>query len=572
MIYKVVKKAVPRFKEGQVPFFKNINKACFCLFIFLLVGLLLLPFSVKCETAPKFLIIHLDAISSQNFFQYMEDGYLSNVKAVFESGHIISYGLSLYPGGTETTVPRLKEGLDNSTGGVSLGGYYDRDKERNIPKYKQYINIFSHIPRRAKASFIYGIPGLDVFMFLPLLNIPELLDSYNVIQFYWFTTDALGHFFGEDLYLSSIKRFDRYFGNLVQRLNLDEINLIIYCDHGMSFGQFVDTPQGEQIKRVAGSNYITYIHPNVYLKNPSEKDQVAQDIVLDSEIDFAFYRENPHRVVGYSVQGKMIFEEKEEGKIRYLYEGKDVFNYYTDGYQGDWLTALEWLSLTRESEFPAVPPNIYNFLLNEKAGDIVIVVNPPKIPIFSLPYPANHAGLTKTDLLVPILLRGKELEHLYNREEMWLHNLFTSIPTLSFDNIEPEREINTFSFWGSVKEGEYSGFELSLSPAYRWNVALRYEDEIYKGRFEYDLYSSYVIRLWTGAGLEYQAQYSHFEPFLQARLQMDFGKIQFNYGVQSNMYDLKNWEENRKELVYKINNRLSFNWHMPNRFGLSLHW
>jgi len=38
---------------------------------------------------------------------------------------------------------------------------------------------------------------------------------------------------------------------------------------------------------------------------------------------------------------------------------------------------------------------------------------------------------------------------------------------------------------------------------------------------------------------------------------MDFGKIRFNYGGQSYLNNLSHWEENRKEIVYKINNRLS---------------
>ena len=114
----------------------------------------------------------------------------------------------------------------------------------------------------------------------------------------------------------------------------------------------------------------------------------------------------------------MTFEGNEE-KIRYLFEGEDVFGYYISGYNGEWLTALDWLSLTKESRFPAVPPNIYRLLSNERVGDIVIVINPPKIPIFWLRYPANHAGVTDTDLMMPILLKGPQLEHLYEREEMW---------------------------------------------------------------------------------------------------------------------------------------------------------
>lgn len=545
------------------PYFKRISFIGIIPgFYILAIVIILLSFSVVGEASPKFLIFHLDAVSSQNFFRYMEEGYLPNLKAVFEDGHMIHHGLSLFPGGTETAIPHLKEGSDNSTGEVGLS-YYDRDKEQIISQNKNFLYLFSQLPRRARASFIYGAPGLDPFMFLPMLNIPELLETYGVIQFFWFTTDALGHIMGPKLYEASIRRFDRYFGNLVKKLNLDEVNLVIYCDHGMSFGRFINANQGKEIKRIVGNDLKVFVHPNVYLKDPDKKDQAARDIVLESEIDFAFYRENPHRVVGYSDQGKMIFEEK-EGKIRYLFEGEDVFGYYISGYNGEWLNALDWLSLTKESRFPAVPPNIYNFLLNKRAGDIVIVINPPKIPIFYFPYPANHAGVADTDLIIPILLKGPQLEHLYDREEMWLYNLYSSIPELSFENLEPSREKNSLSFWGG-NLGDYNlGFEISLSPAYRWNFGFHYSDDIYRSWLEYDLYSSYLMRLWTGAGLQYNGQ--NLNALVQARLQIDLGKIQLNYGGQ---FTREGWEINTKELVYQINDRLALEWLIPNGFGLS---
>ena len=531
------------------------------------VGIILILFnlsSLNCMASPKYLILHLDGVSSQNFFRYMENGDLPNIKAFFEEGHMIHHGLSLFPGGTEMAVPHLKEGTNNSTGGAGWS-YYDRGKEKKEPSYKVFLKMFSCIPRRAKACFIYGIPGLDPFMFLPLLNVPELLETYGVIQFYWFTTDALGHVMGPELYKASILRFDNYFGALVKRLNLDELNVIIYCDHGMSFGRHINAHQETEIERIVGDNLIMFLRPHVYLKNPDKKDENAKAIVSDSEIDFAFYRENPQRVIGYWDRGKMIFEES-KGKIRYLFEGEDALGYDDSGYQGEWLNDLEWLALTKKSKFPGVPPNIYNLLLNEKAGDIVIVINPPKIPIH-FPYPGNHAGLTNTDLMMPILLRGPQLEHLYTHEEMWLHRLYTSIPELHLEDNEPSREKHQLRLQQAGFAEDDINLSLSLSPAYRFRWTLDYAPEELRSFLEYDLYSSYLLRLWAGAGI--QTDYTRTTPFLQAHLQMDFGKIEYHCGWQ---YDREGWESLQKEIAYQLNDQLALEWHIPNGLGISYRW
>ncbi len=56
---------------------------------------------------------------------------------------------------------------------------------------------------------------------------------------------------------------------------------------------------------------------------------------------------------------------------------------------------------------------------------------------------------------------------------------------------------------------------------------------------------------------------------IQARLQIDLGKIQFNYGGQ---FTREGWEINTKELVYQINDRLALEWLIPNGFGMSFSW
>ena len=126
----------------------------------------------------------------------------------------------------------------------------------------------------------------------------------------------------------------------------------------------------------------------------------------------------------------------------------------------------------------------------------------------------------------------------------------------------------TFLVFGKAAIGEYnSGFEIFLSPAYRWNFGFHYSDDIYRSWFEYDLYSSYLMRLWTGAGLQYNGQ--NLDALVQARLQIDLGKIQLNYGGQ---FTQSGWEINTKEVVYQINNCLALEWLIPNGFGMSFCW
>ncbi len=66
------------------PYLKKVSSSGrFSIFCVLVIVIILLSFPVTGEASPKFLILHLDAVSSQNFFQYMEEGYLPNLKAVF---------------------------------------------------------------------------------------------------------------------------------------------------------------------------------------------------------------------------------------------------------------------------------------------------------------------------------------------------------------------------------------------------------------------------------------------------------------------------------------------------------
>ncbi|HOF03306.1 MAG TPA: alkaline phosphatase family protein, partial [Atribacterota bacterium] len=309
--YEPGMKQHPESEEKTFLTISTIKRASMVLFVVLFMVFLFLSGAIYAksvpEPKPKFLIVHLDAVSSPNFFQYMEDGYLSNLKAIFKEGHTIKYGLSLFPGGTEMIYPRLKQGLGNETGESVGWGYYDRAKEKVVSDLYTFSHLFSSLPRRARTSVIYGIPWMDTFMFLPMINIPQLLETYGVIELIWFATDATGHALNEKIYLDSIRRFDSYFGKMVKRLNLEEVNLILYCDHGMSFNNELYINHNSEIKRVVGEGLQAILFPNVYLKDVNLKEYYAQKIVQETEIDLAFFKENenPDCVTGYSPYGKV---------------------------------------------------------------------------------------------------------------------------------------------------------------------------------------------------------------------------------------------------------------------------
>ena len=95
--------------------------------------------------------------------------------------------------------------------------------------------MLKNIPRINRTNFIHGITGLDFLAGLSMYNIPTLLEKYGVLEFYWFATDSVGHIFGERMHLKKIYQFDRYLGRLNRIMDLSEVNLVLYSDHGMIY-------------------------------------------------------------------------------------------------------------------------------------------------------------------------------------------------------------------------------------------------------------------------------------------------------------------------------------------------
>lgn len=555
-------------KKNTVFLWSNICKRL--TFILCLLPLLLSP-SVQGEEA-KFILIHLDAIAASDFYEEMDRGNLPNLERFFEKEGAMLKGLTLFPGGTQMIVSRMKSGLSNRVGEPVGWGIYDPHKERMTGKREVFFQYAPSVQRRARECFINIYPLTEFQGWLSLNNLPYLLDTYNVLEFYWFTTDFYGHYLGERLHNASLRRFDYWFGVMTEQLPPYEVNVILYGDHGMSFSGKERIYYEGIIEESVGEKVLGSRYPNLFLKEEVHPREVAQRIGEIEEICLSFYQKSPTEVIGYHTRGTIYIHEDSSGHLSYTVEGWDYFGYYDEGYEGEYLNKDQWLLKTLDSSYPGAVVNIYNLVQNPQSGDVVNVVNPPRVPIDRLAtlYPfnqvggVNHTGVYHTDLLVPVLLRGPDLTHLYNIESIWLHRLYSSIPALSFEDLNPSREDHSLQIGQMIGDKSQHSLSFSYSPAYGWQTHFKYRPEEVLAGIAYDIYSSYLIRLFLKASLSYRDEtlYGHLQPLLTFML----GPLSINYSPEM---------MNRREEIsfdVRLSDQWSFFWEGSKEAGVRFYW
>ena len=525
---------------------------------------LILTFIVPTVAAANpYLIFHLDAVSAHDFYRELEEGNLPNIEALFEGGIQIKHGLSLYPGGTEMIYPRLKSGTGNHEGGSISWGYLDREADQLVSEPPGFLDLVRQFPRRSQSFFLYGIPVFHHLAELSLLNVKDILDTYGFAEVLWFHTDVVGHLLGPKAHLQSVYSFDRAIGNFLPVDQLDQVNIILYADHGMSFGDIELIDLKAIFKKTLGE-YRFYSYPNVYLNEEVNKAEKAQELVANG-IDFVFYRLGD-TVIAHHSQGTFALNGQ-DGKVSYTYSGEDPFDYYINGYSGEFLSSEEWLELTKHLRFPAAPPNIYNYLHNPNVGDFVVSLIAPKLPATIRANAGNHAGLLHSDLLVPVLFKGPDLQHLEDLEHLWLHDLYSVyVSDIDFSYV-PKREANSLTFFGFGSE--YPGVGLQHSAKYRLRGELfAVPTQQTRIGFEYDVFSSFLSRNWLGIGAQFAGNASGF--YLQVTNDVQLGRLsassKFMYFPAQ-----KTWEC-LHTLAYRIKPQLSAVWNIGKGIGLKYVW
>lgn len=515
---------------------------------------------------PRFIILHLDGISTELFMREYHNGHLPNLRRVFREEGIIPHAITLFPGETEMIVPRMRTGENSQTGDFVAWGYYDRQTREKTTKPDVFFYLVDQLPRRARSGFYYGLPGYHLAAGPAMVNMADLINQYKTLHFYWFSTDTFGHFLGESGALQQLYRFDRYFGKLERRLD-EDVNIIIYADHGMTFSSLELIDLKEEIDSVLEGEVEALFKPNLYLKNPDKKDEAAKIIAGDTKIDFAFFRKDSNTVIGYYQENKLTLSQK-NGAIRYTYQGKDPFAYQKVGYDGEYLTPDEWLSLTHDAQYPASPPLLFWYAQNPRTGDVIVILDYPRIPgdLFYI-LNAHHSGLIDTDLSVPVLLRGEHVQHLYNRDYLWLHHLYKEIPDLDVDGVTPRREKHSFSIWaGTSSRSSYRGFEGSYSPAYRWRISGKKNRRGARLWGERDLFSSYLTRLWAGLG----GQYVDSDPEPMFTLQYEIRYLQLSSSLQ--YFRSYYHQDSYMSLSWNFHPSIAATWIVPRGLGMTISW
>lgn len=450
----------------------------------------------------RYVIIHMDGISSHHLLRELREGHLPNIEALFWPDGIIPGAITYLPSKTPMVISGLRDRLPIEEAELVSWAGVNRETGEKFSGPGTFTRMLRSKSRLSAASLVHGAPVFYGLNTLSLDNLPDLLGEYRILQFHWYPIDTFGHFYGEERYLQRLHMFDREIGKLADRLD-ERVNLILYSDHGMAFGEGVETDL--ELQDLLGEKLLASSYPNLYLEHPEEAPVLAERVVRETGIDFAFYRKDDRTVIGIHDEGRILIRS-ENGRFQYLTEGVDPFGYLTAGYDGSPLSTAEWVELTWELPYPAAPSLLYRLLSNPASGDIVTLLGHGKFSRTGYSSEGNHGGFTDHELSIPILFRGPDTDVLHGLTSIELHELFPLLDGVDL-NYRPARSRHQLEAWHRPGTNEQT-LLLSLSPFYRWAVGAEWvlqelkEPELFSGWVQFDLFRSYLAQVWIGTGFD----------------------------------------------------------------------
>jgi len=404
-----------------------------------------------------------------------------------------------------------------------------------------------------------GVPGLWDIAGLSALNIGRILRDHSVVEFLWFGTDGIGHYWGIDGQKAGLVRFDAYLRPVVDylRAHPGSINLVLYADHGMSMiDEYVETEQ--VMSDVACDNALLVSYPNIYLSEPRLARSIAYTLGNSHDIDWAFFREGEGRIVGYWAKGTMTLDY-DDGGIAYSWQGVDAFEYGGIGYEGQRLSDEEWLRLTAGLKYPVAPVQVVRYMENEFSGDVVVVVNAPK-GVRGSGFIARHRGVIDVDCTVPVLLAGPDIDVGNVPEQIYLTELYTGV--LGIDTINARvglRESNSI-----LVSADAMRLRLSPSPSLCFVAEAQPLEGTGLVLGELSVFRSFNMRAWAGAGVSI----GPFDPAVSLRVELFVGNLAMEHRRVASPAGI----ERRLSAKYQSQNGFTLFWEFPARLGMGFTW
>lgn len=481
----------------------------------------------------------------------IEAGNLPNIERIFKDEDLLEKAITYYPTKTPFVISNIRNATKSDAGELVAWEIPGYDYAKTIRFQDSFIKMALSKFRPARANLLYGVPFLSGLADLALMNTLDLFDEYPVQEFYWYKADTYGHLYGEEEYLKKIRQFDKRIGKYIAQLK-DDINIIIYADHGMIFGK------GAELEKTIQETYpdkiTTFSYPTIFLHDKNDSEEIAQKVVKETELDFAFFLSDETSVKGF-FEDSILHIEYKNRRVRYTYEGVDPFHYYENGYNGEYMTANEWLDFSIDMEYPATPVKVYAFLKNPRSGDIVTSLDGFKYNETPYSRAGNHGGFSATEVIVPVLVRGPDIGHIGEFGELWLQDLFEETEIFTF-NQKPNRDSHYISSRYNIKS-DNTRFTAAISPTYRYRIGTELELNSISGSTlniaqawgKFDAYRSYLARLWFGAGLDFRGETAEV---------MALVKHEFRYRQLSSRTTLTTSGNNRVTLGYDMSKYFTF--------------
>lgn len=489
----------------------------------------------------KLILIHLDGVSSYYLMEEMDKGNLPNLEAFFNPDQRIKFAITYFPSKTPTVISSIRQGMSLEDA-ILPGWERVNADEVKTGIVSTFLKMAFSKSRLAVTNLLYGVPLLYRFAGPALVNTADYLKDYNILEFYWYRIDSEGHFRGEESYKNEMAIFDKHFGRLAKRVD-DDVNIIIYSDHGMSFGNGIQLD--DKIEELMGDDFNLFAYPTLFLKDRHNLQNYAEKLVYETELDFAFYQIDNGDIVGIHDEGEIYFSSENEF-IKYDYSGYDALRYYANGYQGEYWNKEQWLSFSHNLDYPFTPLSLYYFLQNPNSGDIVALFEEGNFLQTGYSRNGNHGGITKHEMITPLFVKGPEIDELYGLDYFWLPDLFNEIEGINFNQQPPRERHFTATRYDFRNNRQVT--QLSFSPNYRIRYGANlYADDLFNlsksevwGKV--DFYRSYLVRMWLGTGVDISD--SEIKPllFIQHDLHIRKFLFQSSFATNRKFYFTTSWE------------------------------